>query len=304
MISILFGAGASFGGEMHHLTPALGNDLFDELDSLQGDFFRLPENIKEEFRRHGFEMGMLAVPNNSVVINALQKEIAMYLCKFTPSIENAYFRLFRSLRKNLSDINILTLNYDLLIENAILMNGFKQVYYGATDAPKPSVLKVHGSSNFVPTIPNGIIFQGNVIIGYEAFHETGGISYLNGKDAVLQWCKSKQNLDFSPVMCMYNKEKRNVINPSYLMKVKGEYLDIIRRTNVLAIVGVKYVEHDNHIWDVIFECSPELIIVDPYPSCDFIEKLKELNIKYRIIKKSFFYCVPKLSLAIRTAGGF
>ena len=65
MISLLFGAGASFGSELHKPVPPLGNYLFDKLVELGGAFSELPGDIKQEFKLHGFEKGMLSIRGRS-----------------------------------------------------------------------------------------------------------------------------------------------------------------------------------------------------------------------------------------------
>ena len=155
MVTILFGAGASFGsGSCSPYSPPLGNDLFLKLNEQGGNFSNLNEDIKLKFIEHGFESGMASIEDNSRNITPMQKEMACYLSKFSIKNDNAYARLFNKLRTYLSDITIVTLNYDLLIEQAILMNGYN-VDYNA-DGKGISLLKPHGSSNFLPQLPDGM----------------------------------------------------------------------------------------------------------------------------------------------------
>lgn len=300
MISILFGAGASFGSELSNPVPPLGNYLFEELEKQGGAFSGLSEEIKNEFRTHGFEKGMLSIPNDSRVINPLQKEIAIYLSSFSPSNENAYVRLFRSLREHTKHINLITLNYDLLIEQSLFMVGARKILYSVDNGLlQEKLLKVHGSSNFVPLIDPSIKFGRIISVDSGVFVETHGTHILKNHKEVKEWCTSQSNIDFSPVMCMYNKDKRGVINGLYLTEKKEEYNRVIAKTRLLFIVGVKYIEHDNHIWDEIFNSVPELIVVDPFPSENFINKVKERGVKLTIIKKSFYCSILKISRTIR-----
>ena len=80
LISLVFGAGASFGsGGCSPKNPPLGNDLFNELEGLNGAFAKLDSSSKSVFRADGFEAGMATVVNDSRIINPLQKELASYL---------------------------------------------------------------------------------------------------------------------------------------------------------------------------------------------------------------------------------
>jgi hypothetical protein len=87
MISILFGAGASYGSENSGIeVPPLGNKLFHELDRLGGCFNKLSSELKNKFLVHGFESAMLEIPNDSKILNPLQNELALYLSGFTRQI--------------------------------------------------------------------------------------------------------------------------------------------------------------------------------------------------------------------------
>ncbi|WP_407226332.1 SIR2 family protein [Enterobacter roggenkampii] len=302
MISLLFGAGASFGSELSENVPPLGNNLFDKLVEIGGAFFELQEDIKKEFQANGFEKGMLSIPNDSRVINPLQKEMAKYLSSFKPSNENAYLRLFRSLREYTRHVNIITLNYDLLIEYAMFMSGAQKVSYGIDRNKRDySVLKLHGSANFIPIYPSDIIIENHIAVGCGSFVETNQIGFLSNYEEIVKWCDSPQSACLSPIMCMYNKEKRAVINSKYLESKRADYLEIISKTKKLIVVGVKFIEHDNHIWDVILDSVPEVIIVDPYPSEELLIRLSEKNIVHTVIKESFYKSVLKLSRHIRSS---
>ncbi|MBN3136140.1 hypothetical protein [Pectobacterium punjabense] len=297
MISILFGAGASFGSENGHPAPPLGDALFDALDSLGGAYSKLTNEQKINFREHGFEIGMLTIPNNSVIINPLQNELAIYLSSFHPSKDSAYIKLFKMLGDKTKKINILTLNYDLLIEESLIYAGNKFVQYGVFDN-EISVLKVHGSSNFIPHI-SGLI--GNMVaIDCGSFVETNQMKILNNHEEINAWCKSSHAQSLSPVMCMYNKEKRAVINNEMLNSFRGEYNKAILSSDFIVIIGVKFIPHDNHIWDSIMSSDIKLIIVDPYPSDLFIDTLREMKIEYILIKKPFHRAVTRLSGIIRS----
>ena len=152
MLSLIFGAGASYGSEAKGVpTPPQGDYLFGELEKLNGAFPGLPEEIKHEFREKGFEQGMLIVPNDSSIINPLQKELALYLSAFKPSENNVYVKLFRMLGDLINEIHLMTLNYDLLIEQSLAISGVKYVRYGVYEG-EVSLLKVHGSSNFAKAL--------------------------------------------------------------------------------------------------------------------------------------------------------
>ena len=294
MLSIIFGAGASFGSEAEGIpTPPLGNHLFNELEKLHGAFSRLPEAIKHEFRVNGFEQGMLGIPNDSSVINPLQNELAIYLSSFKPSENNAYIKLFRMLGRVVQNIHIITLNYDLLIEFSLAGAGTSYVHYGLNKG-SASLLKVHGSSNFVPDAGSNV-FENITAVGCGTFVETGSMKVLSSHEEILQCCSSTRAMSLSPMMCIYNKEKRTVINSRALEGFKQDFNKAIAESNDIIIVGVKYVPHDHHIWDDILATKADVIIVDPYPDEGLIKELNKKNINITVVSKSFYDCVVRLS---------
>ncbi|MDQ2130612.1 hypothetical protein R4I72_18210 [Leclercia adecarboxylata] len=296
MISLIFGAGASFGSDSTS-TPPLGNDLFASLNSLGGAFYELADESKKIFLDEGFESGMGALANDSSIINPLQNELAIYLSSFSVSNENAYCRLFHDNRRYMRYLFLLTLNYDLLIEHSLTKCGLNPVGYDINNLSTPSrLMKLHGSSNFVPDLGSNSI--SGTFINCGTFVETQSIKYLNGHGAIKEWCS--QNTVLSPVMCMYNKEKRAVFNSNYVESLKELYKGVISRSNAIVIIGVKYIPHDNHVWDSILQGGAFLLLVDPYPDNQFLRLLRKRRIQHRIIKKSFMFAVDDISTFIHS----
>lgn len=163
MVTIIFGAGASYGSGENTCVPynpPLGKDLFAHLVRMGGEFSRLSEESKLIFQTQGFEAGMATIEDDSRAINPLQKELACYLSGFEIRPGNGYIRLFNKLHNVLKDICIVTLNYDLLIEQALGLQGFNIDYND--DKKGITVLKPHGSSNFLPRFPKGMTITGSM----------------------------------------------------------------------------------------------------------------------------------------------
>ncbi|WP_373975016.1 SIR2 family protein [Chitinibacter sp. SCUT-21] len=264
MVTLLFGAGASYGsGRCFPHAPPLGNDLFQKLIELNGAFALLDDDSKQVFIDKGFEAGMATVDNDSRVINPLQKELACYLSSFTVAPDNAYVRLCMKLRNSLAQITIVTLNYDLLIEQALQMHGL-DIDYNCSNAGV-NLIKPHGSSNFLPELPRGMSFSGSTMVSCGAFFEGLPTNAVGSHEEVKSWCLDDRNSDLSPVLAMYAEGKRVVINPRTILAAQNEYSKRIASSELVVLVGVRYVPHDNHIWDPISERMPKLLIVDPYP---------------------------------------
>ncbi|MCF2346265.1 SIR2 family protein [Enterobacter hormaechei] len=299
MLSLIFGAGASYGSEAKGVpTPPQGDYLFGELEKLNGAFSGLPEEIKHEFREKGFEQGMLIVPNDSSIINPLQKELALYLSAFKPSENNVYVKLFRMLGDLINEIHLMTLNYDLLIEQSLAISGVKYVRYGVYEG-EVSLLKVHGSSNFVPDVGEALL-GGMTAVNCGSFIRTDRMICLNSHDDIQRWCDSAKSDFLSPMMCMYNKEKRAVINKEMIEALKSDFIKAVTESETVVIVGVKYVQHDHHIWDAILDSKADVIVVDPKPDEELISELKRMGINTTIIERPFGDCVMRLAGLIRS----
>lgn len=286
MITLVFGAGASYGsGRCIPSNPPLGNNLFDDLVLLDGAYSKLSTHSKMIFKSDGFEAGMATIANDSRVINPLQKELACYLSGFSITPENAYTRLFNKLKSRMQHISITTLNYDLLIEQALGFHGFSCDY----NAQKQGVtlLKPHGSSNFLPQIPKGCHFSGNTMIDCETFYEGLETKAVSSYAEVKSWCDNPKNMDLSPVLSMYEKGKRVVVNTELINNFQQKFAQLIKDSDLVVLVGIKYIQHDLHIWQPIEQGKQNVVVVDPYPqdTIDWANKVKLKSI--RVIPKGF-----------------
>lgn len=297
MISLIFGAGASFGsGGCSPKNPPLGNDLFHELEELGGAFYRLDVSSKSVFRADGFEAGMATVADDSRVINPLQKELASYLSKFTIKPDNAYARLFNKLANCLEKINLTTLNYDLLIEQAVNKQGCNIDYSASNDGI--GLLKPHGSSNFLPQIPNGSMFSGNTMIGCGSYFEGLETKAVSTPQEVESWCRDPKNSDLSPVLAMYAEGKRVVVNRNLIQETQKKYSEIIAKSRLVILVGIKYIPHDVHVWGPIDQSRPDILLVDPYPQ-DTVNWMTVNNFNnVTIVEKSFEDSVWDITKAV------
>jgi len=286
LIAIIFGAGASYGsGRCNPHPPPLGAQLFDHLENLNGEFSKLDENTKIIFREKGFEEGMARVNNSSIIINPLQKELASYLSQFTIEQDNAYARLFRKIKRHVKNIKTITLNYDLLIEQSLSNNDFPVDYNNNNEGA--TLLKPHGSSNFLPKLPTGMVLSGNTMQGNGAYIEGLATQAVSTKDEIVAWCNDPKNSDLSPILAMYAEGKRVVINPSLVKKIQEEYTKTIHQAELIIIIGVRYMPQDEHIWRPIEDAKSQVVLVDPYPK-DSIKWAHDKKIeKIRIIEKSF-----------------
>lgn len=298
MVTIIFGAGASYGsGRCIPTNPPLGMKLYDELVKLNGAFSQLNGEAKKSFESGGFEAGMATVPDNSTIINPLQKELACYLSSFSITPENAYLRLFNRLRPHLSKINIVTLNYDTLIEQAIASIGLGVNYYGNTEGVQ--VLKPHGSSNFLPQLPEGFNISNVTMMNCGSYVEGLETKAVSTHEEIKVWCNDPRNESISPTLSLYSKDKRVVVGSQLIKNIQKKYNALVDSSNLIILVGIKYIPHDEHIWNCLRESQSPIVVVDPYPE-DTEEWGKDCGkTNVTIIKKGFDEAVWDTVKAIR-----
>lgn len=297
MITIIFGAGASAGsGKCLPYNPPLGNELFDNLVKLNGAFSKLDENQKEIFRKNGFEEGMATIPNDSNIINPLQKEIACYLSKFEVNYDNSYVKLFYELRNIINNITITTLNYDLLIEQSLIKWNRLNIDYSGENGGVP-LLKLHGSSNFLPDLGQ-IQISGCSMVNCGTFVEGTKINATLNHLEIVEWCQNPKNDSLSPVLAMYEKGKRVVINSESINNIQRIYTNKLKESSLVVLIGIKYVEQDCHIWNPIKDSKAKILINSRSYPCDAIRWAEQNELEIKHLEGSFNEVVEEIIKAI------
>ena len=123
----LFGAGASYGsGPCTPRPPPLGTQLFAELQAVGGVAATVDTDLANEFMRD-FEAGMdrFRVECNIEVIKLL-RDMARFFAPFEPLPGNSYLELLRVLDGTRKKAVMVTTNYDLLIEHAVVQSGLRR----------------------------------------------------------------------------------------------------------------------------------------------------------------------------------
>lgn len=298
MVTLIFGAGASFGsGGCSPTNPPLGKDLFKCLSDKGGAFSRLDKETKLIFESLGFEAGMSMIADDSRQINPLQKELACYLSCFKVEHDNAYVRLFNKLGSVIKQLNIATLNYDLLIEQALSIHGLNVDYNGQGNGV--NLFKPHGSSNFLPQLPSGMVISGNAMIGVGTYFEGLDTKAVSSQEEVLRWCNDPKNSDLSPVLAMYAKGKRVVINRELINKIQLGFVNSVKKSPLVVLIGIEYIEHDTHVWQPIRESNADILIVNPFPAST-LDWAKSVGLnKTTVFEKSFDKSVWDITKFVR-----
>ena len=250
---ILLGAGASFGSEPDRgiITPPLGADLFQALESRNGIAASMPQYIKDVFIED-FELGMeLFNKKHSALLQGFHRELSLYLSCFRPTDKSYCFELIKRFGKK--NIIFSTLNYDMMLEDAITDAGLSFHYGSARNAPSIRVLKPHGSLNFWPdNSPSqftGCVFEGNGE-DYE-----GDVKPLSKLDSIHR-CTIDDSL--APAIAMYAKGKKVKICSSFILQQQSMFAQACRHASRIIILGVRVVQEDAHIWGPISDSNADL----------------------------------------------
>ncbi|OZY42532.1 hypothetical protein CJF43_05780 [Pseudomonas fragi] len=252
-ILVLLGAGASYGSEpVNGLnTPPLGDKLFGELCKLGGAASRVPSDIKKLFGK-GFELGMAHFyERHSVLLQEFHRELSYYLSQFTPTNRSYYIKLLELLRGR--DVIYSSLNYDMMLEEAVRMSGTNVVYNLNRRYDAERIIKPHGSINFWPDISTGMI-RGCSFSGGGVAIETD-VKVLDLPTS-RKYCLLHDSL--SPAISMYAKGKIVSVCPSYVEYQQNQFSEACRMASVIIILGVRVVAEDVHIWDSIRDSKAEV----------------------------------------------
>lgn len=243
---ILLGAGASFGsGDVQPCCPPLGNGpdgLFARLEGAGGQAARLPADLKALFRTD-FEQGMAQFYEYADGdIMRFQREMAAYLAKFKPGAANAYIRLIRTIGPRRAIYA--SLNYDLLFELAAASLGLSTFYVTDSQASGVRLLKLHGSSNFWPDIPVGMI-------GNATFRRSGRADIQApikplSQEETLYRCSVEDSV--APAIAMYAEGKAVNVSPDYVERQQELWKAMVHRANRIFVVGVRVHNADVHVW--------------------------------------------------------
>lgn len=278
-ICVLFGAGASAFSEPNNFpTPPLGENLFAELRQAGLISSDLNGEIREVFENEGFETGMsLLNQRTNRDYNPLLKATALFLSQFLPSKDNYYRTFISKISHRLNRFTIGTLNYDNLIEHSALNLGISISYSFAHRQRVLSVLKLHGSSGFVPDLGSNTITNftsSGCDVDIEA-----PVKHLIDYEDIKRWCATDHTHSLAPVMSMYMRGKRTPVCRGEVNRQRSEWAAALRRAEICYVVGVKTVPEDTHIWDPLFESRCRIAYVNPDPR-DFLELARERKRKY------------------------
>jgi hypothetical protein len=255
----LFGAGASAFSDTTGCPP-IGAALFGELQKLGGAWSRLDISLAKLFERN-FEEGMaeyIRLTPDIARQARLTNEMAAYLAQFRAGPNSYYRRLTAALKASGEPCVFASLNYDLMLEEAIAAL-YPDVVYDARDwhSPEPLVLKLHGSVNLLP--PPGLRIYGSTSNETPKMYD--GPAQFVGRQDALAFLASGQ--DLTPVFAMYEPEKKTLVAPAALKLFQDDWASAIEVASAVFVVGASVAEQDVHVWKPLARSSVPMYVVDP-----------------------------------------
>lgn len=272
-IILLIGAGASYGaGSILPERPPLGVQLFDELVRLfPNSWAQIPDDLQMIFKSN-FENGMKIIwENYSTNVANLMLDMSEYFIQFRPvNNSSLYCKLASFLRfqENLESITFVSLNYDIILELSLVNNGFN-INYFPTNKPNEkeiSVLKIHGSSNFIATDVAG---SKDISYGSGATFN-GGIKASLDINEILENNLVKSGI--APVMSLYMEGKPINVSPNALKEIQKIYNFKASQSDIAFVIGVKPLKHDDHIWKPLINSICKIYYVGSISDFSFFKE--------------------------------
>lgn len=291
----LFGAGASYGSmDCYPHPPPLGCKLFRELQKAGGVAASIEPSLSTLFEED-FEKGMAEFRSKrNVETTAFLREMSLYFAKFAPGPDNLYGRVIKILKETKSKAIFVTTNYDLLIELAILRAGYK---YAHQEFPVPvdniPVLKIHGSCNFLPTLPPRHITN----IGFDVGTESGAtimdidVSVATPYE-VIEFCRREDSI--APAIAVYAKGKQILFGYRFVDRQQQAWQLEVKRASKIYVIGLRVNPEDTHIWGALKSAKAPLHYVGG-ESDEFIEwKNNQKRKQAYIVGEKFEEAIPHI----------
>lgn len=268
----LFGAGASAGsGPCHPEIPPVGAKLIRPLLP----FLRVRALIDLDLLKlfeSNFELGMhefwVRYPG---AMQHFIRDMAYYFSRFSPEPGNYYIELIKTIKSKRYDVLLSTLNYEMLIEAAITISGSTVAYegHGGLSTGDFTLLKLHGSCNFLPDLGGGSISGFSLAVGPPdpAYRSMAVVAHSRPERDMNKVRKFLQEEDvLAPEMAVYHKDK-TILFGDYRNGVRwqAQWRDFLADADHLFVIGTSLVEHDTHIWDAVKTFRGTVCWVSPDP---------------------------------------
>lgn len=293
----LFGAGASYGsGPCIPGPPPLGSQLFAALQAAGGVANTVGAELAETFVVD-FEAGMDRFwKEHNTLTTELLRDMARFFAPFEPLPGNCYSELVKVLGGTRKKAVMVTTNYDLLIEHAIVKAELL-VTYGGLPAPERNipVVKIHGSCNFLPDL-RPLQITG---IGFDLSQSDGGsvmdanVVPAHSAREIIDFCNREDSI--APALAMYSPTKRVLYCRRFIEAQRKTWLQALKEVSRIYVIGLRVHTVDEHIWAPLAKAGARLHYVGREPH-EFVEWARENSrSKTNILASSFAEAIPKIA---------
>lgn len=226
----------------------------------------------------------------------LLRDMARFFAPFEPLDGNLYIELIKILGGTRKKAVMVTTNYDLLIEHAIVRSGLRVTYGGfpVADRNMP-ILKIHGSCNFLPDLGplqvSGIGFDMGASSG--AAIETG-VRPAQSAQEVIEFCDREDSV--APALAMYSPSKQVLYCRSFIQAQQQAWLAALNQTSRIYVVGLRVHTIDEHIWRPLASAKAPLYYVGREPE-DFITWSRDNGRRETyVLARSFEAAIPHVAM--------
>jgi hypothetical protein len=255
-IGFVFGAGASYGSlDCKPSTPPLGNDLFKAMRD--GGFLSfVNEECAEKFS--DFEVGMdFFYKNHSGFVVRFLQEMSLFFLKYDLGDENLYFKIAEQLARSKKRAVFMTTNYDLLLEKSFERAGLDYSYSFGDSPDQVSLLKIHGSCNFIPQCTfTGIAFQFSPDWRGPAIRSNFRAELDLRK--VMKFCMSSS---IAPAIAMYSPDKTRLFDGVFVESQYSSWVESLSHCESIFVVGLRVHLVDRHIWELLAVTTAKIYYV-------------------------------------------
>jgi hypothetical protein len=293
----LFGAGASYGSGLCRPHPLpLGSELFAALRASGGAAATVDADLAKAFV-DDFEAGMDRFwKEHNTQTAELLRDMARYFAPFEPLPGNCYCELVKILGGTRKKAVMVTTNYDLLIEHAVVKAGLLVTYGGLPAAERNiPILKIHGSCNFLPDTSqlqiSGIGFDLSQSDGGSIL-ETGVVIARSSRE-IVEFCDREDSV--APVLAMYAPSKRVLFCRGFIQTQREAWLKALKEVSRIYVIGLRVHTVDEHIWAPLAQSDAPLHYVGREPD-DFLDWARaNSRSKVYVMASSFADAIPPIA---------
>ncbi len=280
---IIFGAGASLGvsgssyfnlnGMLVEKTPPLGNKLFNELCQFNPTGWGAVGGEYPKLFEVDFEAGMQHLAHSGTYdIALLQRAMAAYFFNFQVGKNSIYIKLANKIvRASGWQGTIITLNYERLLMQSLNQVGLNT--FCGINPQKTNMIELcfpHGCCDIVYDslkATNGLSFGVGISI-------SGNVKRISNSAEYSAWIKDNS---IPPVMSYFEPNKRTLAGINFIDEQRLRYIELASSAKTIAVIGVRFREQDNHIWESLKTTKACII----YCSGKNIAGFTEWQSKYR-----------------------